>query len=223
MQELIIASHIASGTIVLLLGLLIMWLPKGGKTHNRLGWFYVASMWIVCLSAFSSIAFYRFSLFLLVVGIMTFYATYHGIRVVRRAKTFFASWYDYLVGGLVACSGLGLLVYSGYLLLIIQNHYTLAGLSAVFGIFILMGAMKDLRFYLGELPEDRSWWLYQHISAMGGSYIAAVTAFAVQNSNLFSIPGSIAWLPWILPGVAGGLIINKVIGNLQSKKKSPAQ
>lgn len=220
MKDVIISSHVISGTLVLGLGLLIVSIAKGSKTHVRLGWAYVFAMSWVCLSAFTSLIFINFSLFLMVIGILTFNSTFQELRVIRRASSFRAKWFDFLVSSLVLFSGIGLFTYAIYLLVNHPTQYVLAGLSTVFGVFVGIGAFKDLRFYLGTKPQDQHWWLYQHIGSMGGSYIAAITAFAVQNGNLFSISGSMYWLPWVLPGIIGSIILNRVIGKYRTKKYS---
>ena len=211
MKDLVILSHIISGGLVLLLGLVLMLLRKGNRRHKTIGWIYVISMWWVCLSAFISITFFNFSLFLLVIGILTFYSTYQGFRVIRRSDDFKVRWYDHLVMTFVMGAGLGLIGYGIYLIINHTHYLILAGLSLVFGVFTFLSAYRDFKFYQKSQPDDSRWWLYQHIGAMGGSYISAFTAFTVQNGEIFSLPGSMAWLPWVLPGVLGSVIISKVI------------
>ena len=56
-----------------------------------------------------------------------------------------------------------------------------------------------------EVPLQTRYWFQNHISRMGGSYIATVTAFLAVNNPPF-IPGLVVW---IAPGVIGGFIIAK--------------
>jgi uncharacterized membrane protein len=218
MKSLIIYSHIFSGGLVLVIGLIIMVIKKGTPLHRGLGWVYVIGMWWVCLSAFSSILIFDFSMFLLVIGIMTFYFTFSGVRVMRRGKAKTIPWYDYAVSLGVWASGLGLIIYALYVAVYHTNHILLAGLSLVFGIFITYGTWRDLLFFRKGNQNDPNWWLYQHIGAMGGSYVSAVSAFAVQNGDYIGLPGSISWMPWVIPGVLGGYIIAYVIK--QHKRKT---
>lgn len=206
MEQFLIISHIVCGGTVLLLGLFQMFNRKGGKNHIILGKIYVGAMWWICLSAWGIILFYRFSAFLMVIAVLTFYASFTGVRVLKRKKVGSEKWYDWGVAILTGLFGVGLMVYSTYLFLNTQNQI-LALLCMLFGIFTLQASVQDLRFFIKPGQPEKLWWLQQHIGAMGGSYIAAVTAFAVQNPNLFMPGSSHQWLLWLLPGVIGNVVI----------------
>ena len=45
------------------------------------------------------------------------------------------------------------------------------------------------------------------MNSMGGSLIASITAFLVQNGRIFDLPNNLAWLPWILPAMIGSPLI----------------
>ena len=211
MEQALVIGHIAGGTTALIVGLILMLRPKGGKTHVILGWIYTIGMFMVCFSAFSIIAFYRSSFFLLVIGVLTFYNTYIGVRVVRRRKTKAIQWYDWLITVLTSLFGIGLIGYGIHLYLRIQDFHFAILLSAIFGIFTLFNGLRDLRKFRAKSYNHPSWWLREHIGNMGGSYIAAFTAFAVQNGDAFLPDRSIIWLLWVLPGVLGGFIIARTI------------
>ena len=216
MESLLVFSHILGGAIVLLIGLTIIIIKKGSSLHKLLGWIYVIAMWIVSFSAISIITFYRFNLFLLVIAIYTFYATFSGFRTIQRRKSVLTPRIDYLVSSIVFVAGLILNCFGCYIL-VTSSNVLLAGLSIIFGFFIGLNAFRDLRFYSNGDKSDPNWWLYQHISAMGGSYIAAVSAFAVQNGDFLELPDAMAWMPWILPGVVGTPIITKAIRKIKSQ------
>ena len=84
-------------------------------------------------------------------------------------------------------------------------------LFTIFGLFMFLLAFEDLRVFVGkkqidnDVPLQTRYWFQNHISRMGGSYIATVTAFLVVNNPPF-IPGLVVW---IAPGVIGGFIIAK--------------
>jgi uncharacterized membrane protein len=220
MKDLVLFSHIIAGSLVLLLGLIIMIIKKGRTWHIRLGWMYVISMWWVCISAFASILIFDFSLFLLVIGIMTFYFTFNGLRVLRRGRTDSFPWYDYFVTYLVMAVGIGLIGYGLFLIAAGVGHTLLIALSIVFGFFTFYGALNDYRFFKNGRGDDPQWWLYQHIGSMGGSYISALSAFAVQNGQYMGLHESLSWVPWILPGVIGGFVISNVIGKYKKNRKN---
>ena len=207
MERFLLLSHILCGGIVLLLGLIQMINRKGGKSHLILGKMYVASMWWICLSALSIISFYRFSAFLMVIAALTFHSSFVGVRVLRRKHVSSEKWYDWLVGIATCVFGIVLIIYGGHVLLNDPSQKVLAFLCALFGLFTAKNGADDILFFIRKKLNDRSQRLQNHISAMGGSYIAAVTAFAVQNPNLFMPENVPQWLLWILPGAVGSFII----------------
>ncbi len=209
MYKTLIINHVVLGSLALLSGLIIMLLPKGSRFHVRLGWLYTICMFLVCASAFSIIAFYRFSFFLMVIGVLTFYSTFVGIRVSRRKKDGAVQWYDWLVAIFTCAFGIGLIGYGVGLIIKIQAFHALILLSFIFGVFTFNNGWTDLVAFRKKDFGNRKWWLRQHISAMGGSYIAAVTAFAVQNGQIFLSDTSWHWTLWVLPGVIGGIIISR--------------
>ena len=207
MERFLIVSHVICGGTVLVLGLIQMFNRKGSKNHIILGKIYVGAMWWICLSAWSIIIFYRFSTFLMVIAALTFYASFTGVRVLKRKTIGSERWYDWMVAILTACFGIGLVGYAGFVYLNYPGNNIIVLLCVLFGAFTFMSAYQDLRFFVKKKAKTKLWWLRQHISAMGGSYIAAVTAFAVQNPDLFMPGSSYQWLLWILPSVIGNPII----------------
>lgn len=218
MEAFLIASHIIAGGLVLLLGLVAMFNRKGSKSHTVVGKIYVGAMWWICLSAVLIISFYRFSAFLMVVAVLTFHSSFVGVRVVNRKQHGSHKWYDWLVAIATALFGLCLVGYGAFQGLMNQR-FVLATLCAFFGVFTCKNGLNDVRFFLQKHINDRFWWLRQHISAMGGSYIAAVTAFVVQNPNFFMPESEYQWLLWIIPGVAGGFVI--ALAQKRWRKKIP--
>lgn len=207
MEQFLIYSHIFCGGTVLLIGIFQMFNRKGGKSHIILGRIYVGAMWWICLSALIIISFYRFSAFLMVIAVFTFYASFVGVRVLKRKKLGTEKWYDWAVAIATALFGIGLVIY-GVHLYVNTSNTILAFLCVLFGFFSSFAAARDLKFFIKPTMKEKQWWLHQHISAMGGSYIAAITAFAVQNPNIFLLGGSsYQWLLWVLPGIIGSPII----------------
>ena len=216
MEQFLIISHILCGGTVLLLGLIQMFNRKGGKNHIILGKIYVGAMWWICLSAISLITFYRFSAFLLVIAVLTFHSSFVGLRVVKRKTPGSEKWYDWTVSIATSFFGLGLIAYGGYVYFF-ESKTILAALCAGFGALTFKNAIDDIRFFIKSNVSEKHWWLYNHIGAMGGSYIAALTAFAVQNPNIFMPNSSNQWLLWIIPGVIGTPIITLAIKRWKKK------
>jgi uncharacterized membrane protein YoaT (DUF817 family) len=90
-----------------------------------------------------------------------------------------------------------------------------------FGFFLASNAYKDMRSFR-QPPADRNWWWYYHIERMSGSYIAAVTAFAVQNLTRL-LPVELMWLPWVIPTIVGVPLIARTIRAYRRKFDQPRQ
>ena len=207
MENFLIYSHVVCGGTVLLLGIIQMLGKKGGKSHIVLGRIYVGAMWWICLSAVCIISFYRFSAFLLVIAALTFYSSFTGVRVLNRKKIGSEKWYDWAVAIVTALFGIALLGYAVNLYVNYPGNEILVLLCVIFGFFTFLNAFRDLRFFMKKQSNSKVWWLRQHIGAMGGSYIAAITAFAVQNPDLIMPASSYQWLLWVLPAVIGSPLI----------------
>lgn len=102
----------------------------------------------------------------------------------RRKMYIKIPWYDYAVSIIVGLASIGLFTYGVYLVTS-TNNSVLGGLSILFGVFTGLAARKDILFFWKGNRDAKNWWLYQHMGSMGGSFIAAITAFAEQNGNLF--------------------------------------
>ena len=210
MESFLIYAHIFTGGTALLTGLILMFRPKGTRTHIRLGWVYAVSMFVICLSALTIISFYRFSFFLMVVGVLTFYSTFVGIRVTRRKKVGTEKWYDWGAALVTCLFAFGLFGYAIYIFYVAGWHWV-GFLSVIFGTLTFSNGWKDLVCFYKQQTRHPQWWLHNHINAMGSSYIAAVTAFVVQNGDAWMPDTSFQWLFWVLPGAIGGTIISRVI------------
>ncbi len=221
MDSFLTYSHIVSGGIALLVGLILMFRPKGTKAHIRLGWIYSFSMFWICASALTIITFYRFSFFLMVIGVLTFYSTFVGIRTTRRKQPGTERWYDWMASIITCLFALGLFGYAIHIFNIAGWHWV-GFLSILFGTFTFANGWTDLVYFYKKKANHAQRWLHEHINAMGGSYIAAVTAFAVQNGDAWLPGSSVSWLFWVLPGAIGGIIIARVIKKYK-RNASPGQ
>jgi len=200
-------AHILSGVLVLLAGLanIVMW-PKGGRWHRLVGKVYVAGMATIFFTSIVIISLFRFNLFLHVIAIFSFYMCFSGYRVLKRKKLGQQNWTDYAAAVIAGLAGVGLTVLGIYGT-IAHGANALYILCIVFGLSTLNAVMADINSFRGKGMDDRMWWLYQHIQAMLGSYIAAVTAFAVQNGDRFAPDFAHRWLFWVVPPVMGSTCI----------------
>lgn len=223
----LVLSHVAAGFIALFFAPLAMATAKGGVWHRRWGkvWF-----WGMAAVAFSTFAlmFFRFSLFLLVIAIFSFYNALTGYRVLYRKQPMKAGqkpgWIDWgaAIVGVAAGSGLALYGIAGASGLLSQMGYTPNGtptayfvLSIVFGLALLSNVIPDIQSFT-RAPTDKSWWWFYHMSRMLGGYIATVTAFMVQNVGRH-LPDEWSWITWVAPAVIGSPLIAIWIGYYKRK------
>jgi uncharacterized membrane protein len=218
MEQFLKYSHILGGSTVLLLGILNFVNRKGAKNHRLIGKIYVGAMWWICLSALLILSFYRFSFFLLVISVITFYASFVGLRVLRRKQVGSESWYDRAVAALTSLFGISLFGYGIYVFWPFTQFSVVGLLSLIFGSITFKNGFDDLRFFYRKPAQDQNWWLRQHIGTMGGSYIAALTAFAVQNGGIFFADQSYRWLTWVLPTVIFAPLLSIIQRRFMAKR-----
>ena len=77
----------------------------------------------------------------------------------------------------------------------VSVSFSILGLA--FGYFLAQTAVTDFRSFVTPSP-DRNWWWYYHMDRMVGGYLAAVTAFMVQNVGPL-LPESLEWTVWVAP------------------------
>jgi uncharacterized membrane protein len=198
----LLTSHIICGALVLVLGLIIMLLqPKGNSWHKKLGWIYYLAMCWISLSAVITMIFFKFIFFLFPVAIFSFHLVYSGFRAIKLKHAGNLAWYDWVVAIGTLLFGVGLFTYGIYQL--INGHNGTAILSLIFGFFISWSALGDISIYKNINNQTKMWWWMHHMRGMLGGYLAAITAFLVQNGEHIPVIGN-SWLIWVLPGAIGG-------------------
>jgi uncharacterized membrane protein len=182
--------HIAAGFVALLGGLGAFVTEKGGHRHRKLGRTYVYAMAVVAGTALALLPMDPTAIrqFLALVAVFSFYFAFSGYRVLSRKRpTDEAAPVDWVAVGLLAVSGVGLLV--------MGTRRYLAGsdfavVLLVFGGIGTVFAAFDVR----ELRQglDRGEWVAGHLTRMGAGYIATVTAFS--SVNFLFLPEILRWL-----------------------------
>jgi len=216
LYPVILFIHVLLGSSALLSGFGAMIVKKSGGLHTRFGAVYYWSMILTSVSALI-MTILKFNSFLLAIGVFTLYLTHTGKIAIdnwRKKEAWSYSmnqWMPSFVGFIVSVWMIGwpvfLMVYSGK---------TFVPILSVFGIILLLNTIQDhllLRKEDNRIPKNRRF-LIQHIGKMGGSYIAAVTAFLVNNVTIS--PG---WIMWILPTVIGSILITYSINTWRKKLK----
>lgn len=219
----ILFIHVLAGFITLASGFASMLTHKGGKAHRRWGKVFFWAMFTIFITSFFTIFMFRFNPFLLGINIFAFYMAFTGYRVLYRkrdANGQNAQLIDW-IAVLLATTGALYLMFWGTLVITgnvaIGWSSSFGILAIVLGAFILFMALwEDARLFRRP-TTDRRWWWYYHMERMLGAMIGAVTAFLVQQLGTSALLGNLSWLPWVLPGVLGGIGINYWVGYYRRK------
>lgn len=196
--DLVLFIHVIFGVLSLFSGLVLLLLFKGGQKHRVLGWIYTASMTGVFVTSIY-VSLVKSNIFLLLVGFFSFYLVHTGVRYRYVAKT-----------GIKLSDKIFTWIYGAiYLVLVLYALYGFylgaKGLGLVLLAFGLIGFslwINDFRLFILAQTNRIKFWLNEHIGRMIGSYISAVTAFAVNNIQFE--PNFIVWLT---PAVLGAPLI----------------
>src|SRR5439155_1869561 len=156
---------------------------KGGRTHRRSGWIFVAGITIDSISALSlSAARYvfdprpeakAFALFLFYIAILTGESVSSGIRALRTKDRSVHRTYAWDIG-LASLLTLTAVAMAGY------GLASGRVLFAAFSVIGLANGIQGLLYWLRPQTERMHWW-FRHMSSMLVSCIAATTAFLVVN------------------------------------------
>ena len=205
MMQPLLAIHIGAGSIALASMLVPMIAAKGGRTHRRAGWVFVASMSIVSVTALllsaGRVLFdprpdaKAFGFFLLVVALLTGAAVSAGVRVLRFKNRTAARlhWWDTGLPVVLGAASLALGIYG----LTRQQIVFVA-----FGVLGLLNAAGSLRYWLRAPASPMHWW-FEHMNGMLTGCIAATTAFLVIGGARMGIWPLVAWLAPAAIGAPG--------------------
>lgn len=214
----LLVTHITTGCIALLVGLIPMFVQKGSRLHKRAGLIFVYCMITVAVTALLLCVLQPVKmtrLFLTGIAVFSFYLTMTGWRATKQKMTG-PTPTDRVLTYVTLAMGAGMIGFGIYLLV-------LNGLSffpivfTFFGVLTLRFAQKDARQF-GRPAEKMGWgaapWFFHHITRMGGAYIATFTAAIVTNINRVVPAGSPDWIAavlWIAPTLVGGVLIGRTV------------
>jgi uncharacterized membrane protein len=208
MMTIILALHIAAGSIALASMCLPLVARKGGSTHRRAGWVFVGGMTVVSVTAFLLSAARVLTdptpdgraagAFLFFVSILTATGVSAGIRVLRfkrRAAPHRHPWDLGLAATLVVAS-------------VAMAVWGLSGGRSLFTAFSVIGLLtggNQIVSWLRVPTHPMHWW-FDHMGAMLGACIAATTAFLVVNAGRLGFE-TFALAVWLAPSVVGTVAI----------------
>lgn len=220
LNTLALIVHVAAGFTALTIGVVPMFARKGGRLHNQTGLVFYYSMSVVALTSLWLVLFKGSALFLLFIAIFSYYSTFTGRREVVR-KHRLPTPLDRLMAAGAVLSALGMIGLGAYQLLGGDLHFT-SVLYLMFGGALLAQGRYDLKRFWQLNSATKNSWLYHHISRICGAYIAAFTAFLIQNANFSDHPYApfLNILLWVGPGVVGGYFIGRTIKSYKTKPTS---
>jgi uncharacterized membrane protein len=195
--------HVTAGIIGFFVAPGAMLTAKGGLWHRRWGKVYFWAMSAAAVSAILLSTFgVRQNLFLTFIGMFSFYLSYSGYRVLyqkRPAQGQGPKPYDWSMAILCAAAGTALVILGT--VKPAELWRVISPVAIALGGACVINAAQDL-YRFSRPPADKNFWWYSHMTGMLASYIAAMTAFLVNNARHLHFPGPI-WLWWLLPTFVG--------------------
>lgn len=200
----LLVLHIASGFIALITGTLAAITRKGRGNHSKLGKLFVTSMYGVAFSGIP-LAVMGKSVFVGALAIFTLHMSITGSRAFKGM-----SKKGRLIMSISALAGALSLLLVGVLILV-QHGNTMGIVALTFGGLLLSMSIRDWRIFRGSIQPKA---MNLHINQMGGSLIAAYTAFfSIGATRIFSLIGAdlSQWSAffWLLPTVVGSILLTR--------------
>lgn len=159
--------------------------------HKKAGIIYFWCMTVIFITG-TYLSIYRNNIFLLCISVFSYYACLSAYRILKHKQFKGASTKDWVI------EGVGLIAFLGLIALGINGLITgadkfIAIIPLTFGLIGLRGVQQKTNLYR-KGPSEKLFWLKFHIGNMIGSYIAAVTAFLVNQSEYIPLHQVILWL-----------------------------
>ncbi|MEQ6123028.1 hypothetical protein AAON49_02360 [Pseudotenacibaculum sp. MALMAid0570] len=201
-----IVTHVISGTIGLLLGVVAIVSLKGGKLHVKSGRWFLWFLAVVCLTGILGIFVFERNSFLIVITLLSAYQGFSGYRVLQTKSNQFY-WID-LIAALLTITSCFYFLYYFQSIGMIWSPIIIYSTVGWLSILILYDFLK----YLIPKTKYKRIWLKEHIVKMIGAFSALFSAFAGTVFEAYQ-PHS-----QYLPSVIGNILIIYFL-IIYSKKK----
>lgn len=185
--------HVIAATIALLSGALAIILKSNTPRHKPVGRVYFWSMTVIFITA-TFISVVKNLQFLFFIGIFTYYATLIAYRALKLKKLHLGQKphvIDWVIEAIAGTTFLCMLVFS--IVVYVQSGSAQAIVPFVFGALGVWGVYRNVAAFI-KGPAESLYWLKKHIGNMCGSYIGAITAFTVNQSEHIPLNPIILWL-----------------------------
>jgi len=194
--------HIIAGFIALVSGAAAILSAKGKIFHRKAGRLYFWAMTIVFVTALI-IAGFQFNRFLFMIGFLSYYAVFAGVRSIKLKKLHEDQdpvWYDWLAG--IINAGMNLVFIGSGITILIEypGQFAESLMFIGFGIGGWSISYANLKPFLVR-PKKVYHWYLTHTGNMMGGYIATFTAFISTIVNRFEIPNP--FFLFIIPSLIG--------------------
>jgi uncharacterized membrane protein len=219
LHRLFVLVHVIAGFSALSFGLAAMLTAKGGRAHRFSGKVYFWAMAVSCFTAAVIGALFN-KWFFFFLAFISFESAARGYRIIYRKKggaeqpPKIADWLLVIIN---AAMGAGLIGWGIRIMLAGGVFGIVAFIFGALGIFVSFDYYKTFR---NSAPDPKHW-MRMHIRGMAVSYIAATTAFLVNNDNWFPFIPAI-WL-WLLPTIIGVPVMLYVAKNRAGKQSESGE
>ena len=186
----LLAFHIAAGSVALTTAAIALLTAKGGVHHVRAGRVYAAAMGLVCVTALP-LALLGFDIVLLLIAVFSFYLVFAGWRFARN-RSGGPQAVDWTAAVVLGLTGLGMWGYGATLGLRGDSQWVT---MVLFGAIAVALSAVDLGYHRAPRRSARQR-IARHLTNMLAGTIATVTAALVVNVDTEPV-----WLAWILPTV----------------------
>ena len=185
--------HVVAATGALISGALAIILKRNTPKHKPVGKFYFWCMTIVFITA-TFISVVKRHQFLFLIGIFTYYSTviaYRALKLKNLHNGQKPHFIDWLIEAIAGITFLGMVAFA--VIVYFQTKSFEAIIPFVFGVLGTYGVYRNILKYIHGQTETM-YWLKKHIGNMCGSYIGAITAFTVNQSDHIPLSPIILWL-----------------------------
>lgn len=185
--------HVIAAVVALLSGALAIILKSNTPRHKPIGRIYFWSMTVIFITA-TFISVVKNLQFLFFIGIFTYYATliaYRALRLKNLHQGQKPLLIDWIIEAIAGTTFLCMLVFS--IIVYLRTGSAQAVVPFVFGVLGVWGVSRNVRVFV-KGPAETLYWLKKHIGNMCGSYIGAITAFTVNQSEHIPLNPIILWL-----------------------------
>ncbi|PQA92032.1 hypothetical protein B0A69_16570 [Chryseobacterium shigense] len=166
-----IAVHVISGSLALIIGLLILLKAKGTSLHRKLGSFFILCMMVVVTTGIFGVIVFKRNLFLLLITVLAGYNTYSGFRILKeKSNRFYA---QDLIAMFLALSTAFVFM---YYLKSIGFYWNPVVIYSGVGYLLLVITYDIFRYAIPKSAYGRLW-RYEHSSKMISALGALLSAF----------------------------------------------